>query len=159
MIKLAVATFLRTVRTPYRLYLETPERERDLVLMLHHVTRERNRQVIPQALFAHFRSNLAAVQRTIFVLVIFNVNAAERITAVKDTEKQFVALVAIFSEKGGKVLHGRSLDLDISISPVNRTDSIEYVIPRGHFFLTEISCPLRYRRFLCHSNLKLSQQN
>ena len=69
--------------------------------MLHHVTRERNRQVIPQALFAHFRGNLTAVQRTIFVLVIFNVNAAERITAVKDTEKQFVALVAIFSEKGG----------------------------------------------------------
>ena len=93
--------------------------------MLNDVARERNRQVIPQAFFAHFRGNLAAVQRTILVLVIINVNAAERITAVKDTEKQFVALVAIFSEKGGKVLHGRSLDLDISISPVNRTDSVE----------------------------------
>ena len=152
MIKLAIATFLRTVSAPDRLNLEAPERERDFVLMLDDVARERNRQIIPQALFAHFGGNLAAVQRAILILVIFNVNATERITAVEYTEKQFVALVAIFSEKGGKVLHSRSFDLNISVSPVDRTDCVEYVVSGGHFLLAEVSCPLRYRRFLCHIN-------
>ena len=150
MIELAIAALLRPVRTPDRLDLETPERERNLILMLHHVPRERHGQIVAQPLLAHRHGKLVTVNAAVLIPVIVNVNALERITAVQDLEKQFVPLIAILSKKSRKILHGRSLYLDITIGPVNRTDCVENIIPCGHLFLAEVPCSLRYRRFLCH---------
>ena len=151
LVELAVATLLRSIRTPDRLNLETPERECDFILMLNHIARKRDRQIVPEALLTHRRRDLSAVQTTVFAGIIFRVNVFEGFSAVQNSEQEFVTLVTIFSEKCGKILHRRSLDLDISVSPVDRTDCIEYVVSGGHFLLAEVPCPLRYRRFLCHS--------
>ena len=120
--------------------------------MLNHIARKRDRQIVPEALLAHRRRDLSAVQTTVFAGIIFRVNVFEGFSAVQDSEQEFVTLVTIFSEKCGKILHRRSLDLDISVSPIDRTDCVEYVVSGGHFLLAEVPCSLRYRRFLCHIN-------
>ena len=48
LIELAVASFLRTVCTPYRLNLEAFERKTEFLAVLNHITRKRNGQVVTQ---------------------------------------------------------------------------------------------------------------
>ena len=50
--ELPVSPLLRSVGTPYRLYLVSPEREGDLIAVLYHISCERNGEVIPETLFA-----------------------------------------------------------------------------------------------------------
>ena len=127
LIELAVASFLRTVGPPDRLDLETLEREGYLAAMLHHIPGERNGQVIAKSLFGS--------QRRLF-------------TAVLDAEEKFVTFLAILSQQGGQVFHGRRLDLRIAKGAENAFDGIENIIPFGHVLLAEVSCAFRNRRSL-----------
>ena len=90
LVELAVTSFLRTVRTPYRLYLETLEGKTDLLAVLHHVTCKRNGQVVTQT---------------------FLRRQCRFLTAVLNTEEQFIAFLSVLTHEGGEVLHGRRLYL------------------------------------------------
>ena len=130
LVELAITPFLRTVRTPHRLNLETLERERKLILMLNHISCKRDGKVIPQPLFAHLRRK-----------GLLHIYGSECISGIKNPEEKFIPLVAIFTHKGGKILHSRSIYLRISVCAEYGTDRIEYIIPFGHLLRTEISCP------------------
>ena len=129
LVELAVAALLGTVRTPYRLDLETLEGEGNLVLMLHHEAGKGHCEVVAQALLGG-------------LVGLFS--------AVLYAEQEFVALVAVFAEEGGESLHRGGFYLRISEGAENALDCIEKVIPLSHFLLREISHSLGDRRFVCH---------
>ena len=137
LVELAIAAFLRTVGTPYRLDLETLERETDFFAVLHYVPCERNGQVISQTFLRRQRRFLAAVL---------------------DPEQQFVAFLAVFAHQRTDILHCRSLDLLEAIQREHAFDRVKDIIAARHFQLSEITCAFRYTWFLCH-NYKLQITN
>ena len=56
LVELTVTSFLRTVGTPYGLYLITFERECYIVAVLHHITGKRNGQVVTQSFLTGFHA-------------------------------------------------------------------------------------------------------
>ena len=81
-------------------------------------------------------------------LAVVDTYAGESVSRIKYLEKEFITLVAIFSEKGGEVFKSGCLNLAIAESDEDRTDCIEYIISLGHLFLREITSSLWYGRFL-----------
>ena len=108
--------------------------------MLYHVTRERHREVVPQSLLTDLASK-----------GFRHIDVSEGIARIKYSEKQFVALVAVFSHKRREILHSRSLYLGVTERAENAFYGIENIIALGHFTLTEISGSFRNGRFLSHS--------
>ena len=90
LVELAIAAFLRTVSTPYRLNLVALEGETELLAVLHDIARKGNGQVITQTFLRCQRRFLAAVL---------------------NTEKEFVAFLAVLTHQRADVLHRRRLDL------------------------------------------------
>ena len=93
LIELAVTALLWTVGTPNRLNLIATERQCQFLAMLHHITGERNRQVISETLLAKLCSQMSRST----ISEVFGRDAAQEVTAVQDFEKQLVALLAILS--------------------------------------------------------------
>ena len=134
LVELAVAALLGTVRPPDRLDLEPLEGERNLVLVLDHVAGERDGEVVPQAFLGRKVGLLAGVL---------------------DAEQELVALVAVFAQQGGEVLHCGGLDLLISVGPEHAPDGVEDIVPLGHLALAEVTGSFRYGRFLCHRTFRI----
>ena len=90
LVELAISSFLRSVSPPNGLDLKALEGKNDLLTMLHHVPCKRYGEVITQSFL---RSECCFL------------------SAVLNTEKQFVAFLAVLTHEGGEVLHRRRLYL------------------------------------------------
>ena len=129
LVELTVTSFLRTIRTPNRLDLKTLKRKSNLLAVLHHVARKRNGQVVTQT-FLRCQCGF--------------------LTAVLDTEEQFVALLTVLTHQRADVLHRRRLNLLEAVQGEHRFDGVEDIIATRHLDLSEVSRPLWYTWFLCH---------
>ena len=107
LIELAVATFLRTVSTPYGLYLITFEGELNLLAVLHHEACKRHGEVIAQP----FLADLGGQGANGGLVECLVRDSAFPVARIEDLEEQFVALLAVLTHEGGEVLHGGGLYL------------------------------------------------
>ena len=146
LIKLAVATLLRPVGTPYGLYLETFEGHLQLVAVLHYKPGKRHREVVAQATVAQLCCQGSRVTGK-----GLGSDAAHEIARVKDFEEQLVALLAIFAHQGREVLHSRCLNLPVTEQAEDLANSIEYIVATRHLERRKIARTFWCRRFLCHN--------
>ena len=139
LVELAVAPFLRTVGTPYRLDLVAAERKTDVVAVLRHEPRKRHGQVVPQTFLAHF-----ACQRTQrAVLQLFAINSAAPIAGIQYLKQQFVALLTVLAHQCGQVLKSRGLYLAKTVQAEHRTDGVENIIASSHLCRPEVASSFR----------------
>src|SRR5574344_178282 len=110
--------------------------------MLNHEAGERDGKVVPQSLFADLGSKRPG-----------HIHFGKRVSRIQYPVQQLVTLVAVFSEKGGKILHRWSFNLRITIRAENRAYGIEYLISPSSFLRTEVAGAFWDGRSLCHSNL------
>src|SRR5690606_15007597 len=78
LIKLPEPPLLRAVGSPHRLDLVALERKFQFMLVLHHISRKRDRQIVAQGLFTDGRSELQAV----FLLKSTGISLAQEIPGV-----------------------------------------------------------------------------
>ena len=134
LIELAVTSFLGPVCTPNRLNLKTLEREGYLLTMLHYIACKRNSEIITET-FLRSKSCF--------------------LSAVLNTEKEFISFLSVFAHEGGEVLHCRCLYLLKAIEGEHRFDGVKNIITACHFELTEVTRSFGNTGFLCHiSNRK-----
>ena len=148
--ELAVAALLRTVGTPYGLYLVALEGECQFVLMHHHITGKGYGEVVAQALFADACSQLGRAA----VLQFFGLDISQEVARVENLEEQLVAFLSVLAHQRRKVLHRGSLDLLVAVEAIDVADGVEYVVSLGHLDGREVACPLGDTWFhLCHISL------
>src|SRR5690606_9757899 len=92
--------------SPHRLDLVALERKFQFMLVLHHISRKRDRQIVAQGLFTDGRSELQAV----FLLKSTGISLAKEIPGVKDLEYQAVAFLSVFPHKGLGILKAWGLN-------------------------------------------------
>ena len=152
LVELAIASLLRTVGSPYGLYLITAEGHGQFLAVLHHVAREGHSQVVAEALLAEACSQVAGCALGQFPLA----DAAQEVAAVQYLEEQFVALLAVLAHQRAEVLHCGRLYLLETIEFINLANGVEDIVSSCCFLRTEVACPLGNTGFLCHLYYLLS---
>ena len=107
LIELAVATFLRTVSTPYGLNLIAFEGELNFLTMLHYEARKWHSQVIAQT----FLADLGGQGADSGLVECLVGDSAFPITRIENLEEQLVAFLAVLTHQRREVLHGGGLYL------------------------------------------------
>ena len=126
------------VGTPYGLYLVTLEGKYYFALMLNDISREWHGQVITQTLLAYLRcrAQLPVVETGCIV------------ARVEYLEEEFIALVAVFAEQRGEILHGRGLERSETVGAEDALDGLEYVCAAHHLGRREVARSLGDAWFL-----------
>ena len=113
--------------------------------MHNDITRERNGEIIAQALLADSLDESLVIHAGATDIASYPLlQGRKRLSGIDDSKKQLITLVSIFPKERLEGFHGRSLDLSIAIGLVDFPDGVENIIALGHFFLAEIPGPLRY---------------
>ena len=146
MIELAIAAFLWAVGTPNGLNLIAFERHLQFLAVLHDIAGKRNGQVVAQS----FLAKLGRKSRRRGFFIICCADRTGEVAAVEDFEKEFVALLSIFSHQGGEVFHCGGFNLAETIEAVDTSDGVENIVAARHFERTEIACAFGYAGLLCH---------
>ena len=146
LVEFAVSAALRTVCTPYGLYLIAFEGELQFVAVLHDVTCKGYGEVVAETLFAELCREL----RCGSLLVELGGDATCEVAGVENLEKEFVALLAIFAHECGEVLHRWGFNLSVAVETEDGAYGVEDIVAACHFERSEIACAFRYTGFLCH---------
>ena len=107
MIKLAVATFLWAVSTPYGLNLIALEWELYLLAVLYNEACKRHGQVVAQT----FLADLGGQCTDGAIGQLLRIQRTFPVAGIQDLKEQLVALLAILAHQRTEVLHSRSLNL------------------------------------------------
>ena len=149
LVELPVATLLRTVGTPYGLYLIALEGQLKLFAVLHHIACERHGEVVAQTFLAELRRKLQ--RRGVGHLV--GGHTVKEIARVEYLKQQLVALLAVLTHQRGEVLHCRRLYLTKTVELEHPADSIEDIVSLCHLKGSEVTGALWYTWF-AHIQIK-----
>ncbi len=130
LIEFAVASFLRTVGTPYGLYLEALEGHLQVGTVLHHEAGEGYSQVVAQTLFTQLRGEAREVAR----FKVFGIYGFHEVAGVEYLEEELIPLFAVFTHEGGEVFERGGLNLFVAEEAECLADGIEYIVAAGHLY-------------------------
>jgi hypothetical protein len=140
LVELLVAPFLGPVGAPHGLYLVAFEWESDFVLVHHHKTRKRHREVVAQAAFGDAGREAVGVAGGQGVCV----GLVEEVAVVEYFEQQLVALIAVFSGEGRQVFHGGRFNGLVAEGNEDLADGVEDIVAPVDLLRRKIACALRY---------------
>ena len=96
LIELAIAALLRTVGTPYGLYLIATERHLQLLAVLNHIACKGHGEVVAQALLGQLRGKAAQS----VVCPLLGTDVRTEVSAIQNLEQELVSLLAILAHQG-----------------------------------------------------------
>ena len=140
LVKLAVTPFLGPVGPPDRLNLVTLERKDDFALMLHHITGQRHRQVVPQPFLANARGGAQCVVA----------QPGGIVPRIENFEQELVPFVAVFAQQRRKIFHCGRFERCEAEGAEHRTNGIEDIIAAHHLLGGKVARAFGYGGFLCH---------